>query len=281
MPGMAYFASSVSVEESLDKVVEYTNDNDHLHALVSAIEGRTTMGEVAEWRRVGDRLRHRIEWKADAYHGWLEVNREGQVASISVGVHTGEGDGTDARIDAALLALKNGIEAEDAADIRKAGASKSLVVETVLKGLIRSIPAPQRSAMAPYLKEAHRLDAAPALEERRADVCVSWARDAATQGRSGVGRAAAATAADIGHLGGEVDAGLVEGERVVADDLAKVERFDPQQIGEGELPPGFHAQLNHVFEALREAHRIAAHHGWDAVPWPGLLEQLFAVDANS
>ena len=275
---MAYFASSVSIEESLDKVVAYTDDNDHLHTFVSAIEGRPTVGEVAEWYRIGDRLRHRVEWKADAYRGWLEVSREGQVASISVGVHTGEGDGTDARIDAALLALKNGIEAEDAADIRKAGASKSLVVETVLKGLIRSIPAPQRSAMAPYLKEAHHLDAAPALEEDRAGVCVRWARDAAGQGRSGVAQAAAAAVVEIGQVEGEVDAGLVEGERRVADDLAEVERFDPQQIGEGKLPPGFHGRLNDVYKALGEAHRIAAHHGWDAVPWPALLEQLFAVN---
>jgi hypothetical protein len=278
---MASFASSVSVEESLDKVVAYTNDNDHLHSFVSAIEGSTTVGEVAEWYRVGDRLRHRVEWKADAYHGWLEVSREGQVASISVGVHTADREGTDARLDAALLALKNAIEAEDAADIAKAEASKSFVVETVLKGLIRAIPASQRSAMAPYLKETHHLDGAPALEKLRARVCVRWAKDAATQGRSGAGRSAATAAQEIDHVEGEVDAGLVEGERRVADDLAEVERFDPQQIGEGKLPPGFHAQLNDAFEAIGEAHRIAAHHGWDAVPWPALLEQLFAVEAES
>ena len=172
---------------------------------------------------------------------------------------------------------KNAIEAEDAADIRKAEASKSFVVETVLKGLIRAIPASQRSAMTPYLKETHHLDGAPALEERRAGVCVHWAHEAAAQGRSGVGQAAAAAAGEISHVEGEVDASLVEGERRVADDFAEVERFDPQQIGEGELPPGFHGRLNDAYKALGEAHRIASHHGWDAVPWPALLEQLFAV----
>jgi hypothetical protein len=275
---MAYFASSVSVEESLDKVVEYTNDNDHLHTFVSAIEGHSTVGEVAEWYRLGDRLRHRVEWKADAYQGWLDVNREGEVASISIGVHTGDRAGMDARLDAALVGLKKSIEAVDADDIRKAESSRSLVVETVLKGLIHAIPAPQRTAMAPYLTRARHLDGRPSLEERRAHMCVHWAREAAEQAGTGMGRLAAEIAERVEHLEGEVDAVLVEGERRVVDDVAKVEHFDPRILGEGEVTPGFHERLNDVYDALKEAHKIAAHRGWDAVPWPALLGQLFAVD---
>lgn len=272
MRRMAYFATSASIEESLDKVVAYTNDNDHLHRFVSAVEGRDTIGEVTEWHRLGDRHRHRVEWKADTYRGWIEVDREGYVASVSVGVHTGDDAGAQARLEQALGDLKTDIEAVDAADTRKATASTSFVVETVLKGLIRAIPAPQRAAMAPYLTKARLLAAGADLEAHRAEVCVRWSREAADH----VGTPAEVAEA-VERVGGEVDAALVEGERRAIDGLAKAERFDPRAIGGGDLPPGFHAELNHVYGALKEAHKLAARHGWDAIPWPALLEGLFAV----
>jgi hypothetical protein len=269
---VAHFASSVSIEESLDKVVAYTSEDDHLHRFVSTVEGRATVGEVTEWRRVGDRLRHRVEWKADAYRGWLEVDREGYVASVSVEVHTSEDAGAQARLDRALGELKEAVERVDAPDIRKATASTSFVVETVLKALVRAIPAPQRAAMAPYLTEARLLPVGPDLEARRVQACVQWSREAA--GQVGGAGGAAATAEQVE---GDVDAVLVEGERRAIDGFAKAEHFDPQALGGGEVPRGFHAELNHVYDALKEAHKLAARHGWDAVPWPGLLQALFAV----
>jgi hypothetical protein len=274
---MASFASSVSIEESLDKVVAYTQDDGHLHLFVSAVEGHATVGEVTEWHRVSDRQRHRVEWTADAYDGWLEVNREGYVASVSVGVHTSDDAGAQDRLDQALGELKDAVEAVDAADLRKAEASSSFVVETVLKSLVRAIPAEQRAAMTPYLEHAGELDGRPALEERRVKVCVHWAREAAERGGGLLGRLGAEIAEVVEHLEGDADAALVDGERRSADLLAKAERFDPQEIGEGEVPSGFHEQLNHVYDALRRAHKLAARHGWDAVPWPALLEGLFAV----
>jgi len=272
---MAYFASSVTVDESLDKVVEYTNDDDHVRTLVSTVEGRPTA--VTEWQRIGDRIRHRVEWKADIAHGWLEVHREGYAASVSVGVHTDAKEGADARLDAALLALKEGVEAVDAADIRKADHCNSFVIRTVLKGLVRAIPAAQRSAMAPFLEQTRTVDGADALEHLRADVCSAWARDAAERRRRGIGRVKAVAAEEVAHVTSNVDAGLVEAERRTVDEAAKLERFDPQWLGEGDVPAGFHHRLNEVYEALREAHRIATHSGWDEVGWPDLLDRLFAV----
>jgi hypothetical protein len=271
---MAHFASSVSIEESLDKVVAYTNDDEHLRRFVSTVEGRETVGEVTEWQRLGDRLRHRVEWKADAYRGWLEVNREGYVASVSVGVHTGEEDGAADRLDRALGELKAAIEAIDAAAIAEAEASQSFVVETVLKGLIRAIPAPQRAAMAPYLARARDLDGSEVLEGRRAAACVEWASTAGQRARSAVGRLAAEAAE---RVEGEADAALVEGERRGVDVFAKAERIDARALGGGELPAGFHERLNDAYAALKQAHKLASRHGWDAVPWPGLLEQLYGA----
>jgi hypothetical protein len=277
---VAYVAGSVSIEESLDKVVAYTSDDEHLHRFVSAVEGRDTIGEVTEWYRLGDRWRHRVEWKADAYKGWLEVSREGYVASVEVGVHTNEAAGAEARLDQALGELKGDIEAVDRHDLHRAEACKSFVVETVLKGLIKAIPALQRAAMAPYLARIHDLAGRPDLEQLRARVCVHWAREAAERLGNPLERVEAEIAEAAEHLGSRVDAGLVEGERRTVDLVAKAERFDPQMLGEGELPAHFHEQLNDAYDALKEAHRIARRHGWDEVPWPSLLEELFAVTSR-
>jgi len=281
---MAHVASSVSIKESLDKVVAYTNDDDHLHRFVSMVEGREAIGDVTEWQRLGDRFRHRVEWKADAFRGWLEVDREGYVASVSVGVHT-EGDGGDdearQRLDHALVQLKGDIEAVDGADLAKAQACKSFVVATVLKALIKAIPAPQRTAMGAYLAHAPTLVGAPDLEELRANTCTRWAREAAEQLGNPLERLEAELAARVEHVEGMVDAALVEGERRSVDLAARAERFDPASLGAGDVPPHFHAQLNDVYDAIKEAHRIARHHGWDAVPWPELLEELFAVTSPS
>src|SRR5581483_3123971 len=270
-------SSSVSVEESLDKVVDYTANSDHLHRFVSTLEGRDSIGEVAEWYRLGDRLRHRVEWKADEYRGWLEVNREGYVASVSVGVHTSEDAEAQQRLDQALVQLKHDIESVDSQDIEKAEACKSFVVETVLEGLIHAIPAAQRTAMAPFLDKAHTLGGGPDLEDRRAQVCVRWAREAAEQLGNPLERLAAEVAEVLDHGESEVDAALVEAERRTTDLVAKGERCDPRDVGEGDLPPHAHQQLNDAYDALKEAHRIGRRRGWDAVPWPALLEQLFAV----
>ena len=43
------------------------------------------------------------------------------------------------------------------------------------------------------------------------------------------------------------------------------------------FPSRWQKQLNDAYDALKEAHRIGRRRGWDAVPWPALLERLFAV----
>ena len=150
----------------------------------------------------------------------------------------------------------------------------------MLKGLIKAIPAPQRTAMEPYLDRVHRLVGRPDLEQLRARVCVHWAREAAERLGSPLERVEAEVGAVAEHLVARVDAVLVEGERRSVDLVAKAEHFDPQILGEGELPPHLHEQLNDVYDALKEAHRIARRHGWDEVPWPSLLEELFAVKSS-
>lgn len=274
---MAHFGSSVSIEASFDKVVAYTSGPEHVQRFVSAVEGRDTVGDVAEWQRLGDRLRHRVEWKADGYRGWLEAHRRGYVAFVAAEVHTTDEQGAQERLERALGVLKADIEAVDAADTELAEASPSFVVETVLKGLIRAIPAAQRGAMAPYLARAADLDGSEALEDARARVCTAWAAGA-TAGAHGdsivTGVVEAVEAAETG-----ADTAWLASERELVGGAARAERLDPQSLGGGEVPPGFQHRLNDAYEALKHAHKLAAREGWDAVPWPTLLEQLFAATA--
>ena len=265
----------MTVEESLDKVVEFTDDDDHLRAFVAALEGSDTVGPITEWQRVGDHHRRRVEWKTDAYEGWLEVSREGHVASISAGVQTERETGMDGRLDAALLGLKESIEAVDADDIRVAGTCPSLVVETVLKGLIRAIPAPQRDGMVPYLERAGQVDGRPELEQQRARLCRTWASELARRGKTGVARLAAEVREGIARLEAEVDAGLLVSQQMAESAEAGAQRFDPDRIGEGPVRRGFHTQLNQVYEALDQAHKVASEQDWDAVPWTALLDLVF------
>jgi len=272
---VAHFGSSVSIEESFDKVVAYTTDADHLHRFVSTVEGRDTIGEVTEWQRLGDRLRHRVEWKADNYRGWLQAHRQGQVAMVAAEVHTDEVEGAQERLDRALAELKDAIESGDAAAVALAEASPSFVVETVLKGLIRAIPAAQRAAMAPYLERARHLDGSPALEDRRAHICVIWGAEAAAGRPPDHVGAELAEKVELAEV--DADAAWLEGQRSAVEAAARAMHFDPRDLGEGELPPGFERRLNDVEAAINKANKLAARHGWDAVPWPALLDQLFAV----
>ena len=271
---MANSMSSVSVEESLEKVVGFTADDSRLREFVSALDGGQATEEVAEWVRRADRHRHRIEWKMAGLHGWLEATRRGQVTAVTVEVHTDEPDpDLDAHLDAALVHLKAEIEAVDADDIQAAEGSHSLVVETVLKELIRAIPREQRSAMQPYFDRAPQLDGRAEPERRRAALCGRWAEGLAEEHKAGLALLAARLEEELKHLGDKVDADLVEAERLM--EAAWFRR--PDAFGAGEVPPDFHAELNEVFDALAEAHKVAAHEGWDAVPWPGLLEDLFSA----
>jgi len=267
----------VSVEESLDKVVQFTGDDEHLSAFVAALEGDGAGGPVTEWHRTGDRHRHRVDWKTDAYRGWLEASREGHVASISAGIQTDQVTGMDTRLDAALLGLKEAIEAVDAADIALAASCPSLVVETVLKGLIRSIPVQERTAMHPYLERAAQLDGSDGFEQQRGRLCQRWASELARRGKAGVSRLVAEVAGGVARLEAEVDAGLVVSQQVAESAEAGAQRFDPDRIGEGPVRRGFHTQLNRAYEALDEAQKVATHHGWDGVPWTELLDLLFGA----
>jgi len=274
MPPVAHFGSSVSVEESFDKVVAYTADPAHIRRFVSIVEGRDTVGEVTQSQGRRDRRRHRFEWAADGYSGWLQAIPQGHVAVVAAEVHTEEEAGAQERLERALADLKAAIESGDAADVALAEASPSFVIETVLKAFVRAIPADQRAPLAPYLRRAATVDGSPELEERRAHACAVWAQDA----QAGPGDEHPTDLSQAVELA-EVDADTawLEGERRVTEAAARAEGFDPQDLGEGELPPGFQRRLNDVYKALDKARTLAERHGWDAVPWPGLLEELFAV----
>jgi len=106
--------SSVSIEASPDDVFAFVCDPDNIPGYTTAgVDGAQEMEKP--WFRVHDGHRHRVEWGADGpsdYHGWLEVDREGEVASVTAEVHTEDGtaEDLDRAVDAVLFALKERIE---------------------------------------------------------------------------------------------------------------------------------------------------------------------------
>ncbi len=118
--------SSVSIEAPMDDVFEYVSDLRNIAQFVPGITAAEPLGEgkvrvttegdtgsrVTEATvRVHEGRRHRVEWEAGGYHGWLEVDREGMVASITAEVHTDHPVADlDAALDQTLLALKACLE---------------------------------------------------------------------------------------------------------------------------------------------------------------------------
>jgi uncharacterized membrane protein len=128
--GMPTSRSSVSIEARADDVWDFVRDVTNLPTYVAVLSsaesaggdavrvsfdagGETKVGEATF--HVHDGHRRRVEWEVvgpDGYHGWLEVDREGEVASVTAEVHSDRGtaDDLDPAVDAALFALKERIE---------------------------------------------------------------------------------------------------------------------------------------------------------------------------
>lgn len=127
---MPVFKSSVSIEQPADAVFDFVRDVRNLPRyfdectaadstdgdrvrVTTREDGRTTAGEA--WFRIHEGHRRRIEWGSDGpddYHGWLEVDPEGAVCSVTVEIHT-SADGErslDESLDRILYTLKGILE---------------------------------------------------------------------------------------------------------------------------------------------------------------------------
>jgi len=131
---MPTYRSSVSIEATPEDVLAYVRDVRNLPTYfdrvtaaeplggeavrtTSVVEGRTTVGEA--WFRVKEGHHPRIEWGVESpnhYHGWLEVDREGRVCSVTVEIHTDRvpDEAVDEAIDRTLFALKDAVERSSA-----------------------------------------------------------------------------------------------------------------------------------------------------------------------
>jgi hypothetical protein len=105
---MTIYRSSVSVEATADATFAYLQDAAHLAAFVAAVEPGAS--PVGDWFQADPGRHPRVEWRSEPAHGWLEVDREGAVASITAEVNITAG-GEDSLLDAALFSLKAAIEA--------------------------------------------------------------------------------------------------------------------------------------------------------------------------
>jgi hypothetical protein len=243
------------------------------------------------WFRPGAVFHHRVDWHGLHSHGWVWVIGRGEASDLVAEVHTRvDTEDLDARLDAALFAMQDGIERSgaSAANIPRPEASASFVVELVLKGLILHLPGDRRRQLDPYLERAPQLDGSPTVEAQRAARARAWAEEVAAANRSGLGRRVvgfveyvrhAAETSDEGLLAAEGAAAAGRGEglppvvfRAVLVDPKDVARLDPAGV-----PKGFRHELDESEEAVTEAADTAAHRGWDAVPWKSLLDDLFAI----
>jgi hypothetical protein len=136
--------------------------------------------------------------------------------------------------------------------------SKSVVVEILLKGLLRDLPEALHPSLVPYLERAINLDGSPPAEDSRADQCVAWAREVTESEHQGALR--------------RLEARVLEDAREIVDDVDAALN-DIQYHGEG-TPPGFHEHLNRSFAALHTAEKLAASQGWSEVPWQDLLDRV-------
>lgn len=141
---MANYKSSVSIEATPEEVFDFVSDVRNLPRYFRALTaaeptggdevrvtaeegGRIRMSEG--WFRVHEGRRHRLDWGLegpDAYKGWMEVDPEGEVASVTVELHLEGGAGdVDTELDRALFALKAAIEGDGVPEPTEGGASSS------------------------------------------------------------------------------------------------------------------------------------------------------------
>jgi hypothetical protein len=111
--------SSVSIEATLEKVFAYLADVRNIPHFVAAVgdaapvgggSARVTSGDTTKdvELKIEEGHRHRVEWDGGGCKGWLEVDREGQVCSVTAEVEAEAID--DPTLDQALWTLKEQIE---------------------------------------------------------------------------------------------------------------------------------------------------------------------------
>ncbi|GAC1314647.1 MAG: hypothetical protein NVSMB12_08300 [Acidimicrobiales bacterium] len=126
---MPTFKSSVSIEQPPEVAFEFLCDLRNVPRYLDAV---TSVEDIGEGRirvridvggqatvtdgtfRVHEGHRRRVEWTVDGpdeYSGWLEVDPEGEVCSVTAEVRTNRESELDADLDRALFALKNELDA--------------------------------------------------------------------------------------------------------------------------------------------------------------------------
>lgn len=127
LAAMASYRSSVSIEASVNETFAFVREVRNFPRFVERVSSveplggesiRVTLVEAGHHRtvegyaRVHESGRHRrVEWGVDGtdhYHGWVEVDQEGEVCSVTMDVDAPEVDGSE--VDAALWALKAAVE---------------------------------------------------------------------------------------------------------------------------------------------------------------------------
>lgn len=126
---MPTFKSSVSIEQPPEAVFDFVKDPRNVPRFVEQVSALEPLGDeqvriraevggnevVTQGTfRVHEGHRRRIEWELDienGYRGWLEVDPEGEVCSVTVELHTEREAELDDRLDRVLFALKRVAEA--------------------------------------------------------------------------------------------------------------------------------------------------------------------------
>ena len=131
---MPTFKSSVSIEQPPEVAFEFLCDPRNVPVYlgaVTAVTSVTSVEDIGDERirvtidvsgqvtvtdgtfRVHEGHRRRVEWTVDGpdeYSGWLEVDPEGEVCSVTAEVRTSGKAELDAELDRALFAIKNELD---------------------------------------------------------------------------------------------------------------------------------------------------------------------------
>jgi hypothetical protein len=138
----------------------------------------------------------------------------------------------------------------------------SFMAAHLLECLSAAMTPELKEEVAPYRTRAARLGTDPRAEWQRAFACARWA-------------VSVAAPPEHGHLAHLISTSQ-EAVRLFGDAVASEAGLLVPEAG-WRVSPQFAAEIAWVDEACRLAGELAENHGWEAVPWRGLLDSVLSV----
>jgi hypothetical protein len=160
----------------------------------------------------------------------------------------------------------------------------SFVLTHLIDGLKAALPESERPKLAVYEEAAKRAGANETAEWHRAFTCAQWATQvvglpAHSHLRRGADKAIEAVKQVAQTIGAEIgDAASASGLTDLVVSLNANRGALPDRVS---VSPKMEAEITWVYEAVHVAEDVAHEIGWDAVPWPQLLDDVLNAAGRS